>query len=605
MRRRRWISVFLLLAIVISTAGALLVGPARYARVAVAEHISAYDVVLIPNSDGELGVRETIAYDFGTNERHGIYRNIPVRDVWTDPYHRVWTLDHITVTQDGKKADVATDDDNGQKVIKVGDKDKTITGAHTYVLSYVVEGAFLPPPSTDDPRTTIDLAWDAIATEWAVPIDKATVTVASSTAMPVSCVRGRTGATTSCGAAAGASFTTTGLLAYEGVTVDYRLPVGSISGLGPILRHNVTFPWIVTGSKAGLGAGLLALLAGLVALGARWRRSGRDSTYVGQITGLAPAPGQAAVEQVGGTGGAISVAFTPPAGVRPAELSMLLNERVDLRAVTATLIDLAVNGFLTIEEIDQGGHWRRKKSDHRLTRSEKPDDGLVPYEQRLLRGVFAAEQTLLLSEQENGFATISGETQSSIEKRSVELGWFPRKPSTTRTRWTALGALLVVGGIVATVRGAEIGWGATGVGVIVVGIVCLAMSRAMPARTALGSAVRADGLAFRRYLETAEADQIRFEEREEIFSRYLPFAIAFDLADHWVSTFQHALATVPGGGGQSMPHSGWYVGNGGFDNLDSGLNSFDSGMSSAMTSASSSGGGGGVGGGGGGGGGSW
>ena len=34
---------------------------------------------------------------------------------------------------------------------------------------------------------------------------------------------------------------------------------------------------------------------------------------------------------------------------------------------------------------------------------------------------------------------------------------------------------------------------------------------------------------FRLYVATAEADQIAFQEREEIFSRYLPYAMVFGL----------------------------------------------------------------------------
>jgi uncharacterized membrane protein YgcG len=607
MLHRRLISLFLLVAVVVSTAGALVLAPARDARAADAEHIAAYDVTLTAGNDGVLAVKETIAYDFGTNDKHGIFRTIPTREDWDDTYHRVWKLDDIKVTQDGKKAKVETENNNGRKVVQIGDEDKTISGPHTYVISYTVEGAFLPPASKENPSNGIDLAWDAIGTEWAVPIDKATVTMTSPAATPMTCVMGDTGSTQTC-ARAGSTFTAGTLGAHQGVTVDYRLPAGSVADLGPILRHNVTLAWFFTGSLAGVGAGVVALLAGVAALVVRWRRSGRDSSYVGQIPGLAPVAGQESAVQVGGTGGATSVAFTPPAGVRPAELAMLLNEKTDQRGVTSTLIDLAVHGYLTIEEVDDDGQ-RRKKPDHRLTRSAKPDDELQSYERELLSGVFVDADTLLLSEQKNGFATVSVEARSGIEKRAVELGWFARKPSSTRALWTVLGAVLSVVGLVAMIAGGQVGWGATGLGVLVVGIVCLAMVRAMPARTALGSAVRADGLAFRRYLETAEADQIRFEEREEIFNRYLPFAIAFDLADHWVSTFQHALAPVAGGpGGSAVPYAAWYVGSGGFDGFNSGLSSFDSGMSSAMTSASSSGGGGGGsvgGGGGGGGGGSW
>lgn len=604
MRRQRVISVFLLIAVVISTVGAVLIGPARHARAAVTEHISSYDVTLAAGNDGVLSVKETIAYDFGTNEKHGIIRNVPTRGYWDETYYRAWKFDDIKVTQDGKKAEVETKNDNGQEVIKVGDQDKTITGAHTYVITYAVKGAFLPPSSQNNPRNTIDLAWDAIGTEWGVPIEAATVTMASPNGTPVSCVQGAAASRQPC-TRDGATFTATGLAVGEGVTVDYGFPAGTISGLGPILHHKVTIGWFLAGSKVGIGAGILALLVGLFAVIARWRRSGRDSAYVGQIPGLAPVAGQESAVQVGGTAGATSVAFAPPAGVRPAELAMLLNEKTDRRGVTATLIDLAVRGYLTIEETDEAND-RRKKVDHRLDRSDKSADDLEAYERGLLDGVFHGETALLLSEQTNGFATVSGETQRTIEDRSVELGWFGRKPSSTRTRWIVLGGVLLFGGAVAMAVGGFFGWGATGLGVLIVGVVSLLMSRAMPARTALGSAVRADGLAFRRYLATAEADQIRYEERAEIFNRYLPFAIAFDLADHWVSTFQHALATVAGGSGSSLPYAGWYVGTGGFDNFNAGLSSFDSGMSSAMTSASSDGGGGSVGGGGGGGGGgSW
>lgn len=614
MRHRRLISLFLLVAVVISTAGALMRTPARHARAAGTEHISSYDVALTAEHDGDLAVRETITYDFGSNERHGIYRDIPTQDPWDHTYHRVRKIVEITVTQDGKKAKVTTETKDGERVVTVGDKDKTITGAHTYVLSYTVEGGFLPPASKNNPSNRIDLAWDAIGTEWSVPIDKVTVAMTSAggaaAAAPVSCVFGDSGSSSHNCAGSGTTYTAASLGESQGVTVDYHFAPASISDLGPVLRHNVTFPWIFTGSKVGIGVGVAALLAGIGVLTGMWRRSGRDESYVGQIPGLAPVAGQESAVRTGGPAAVTAVAFAPPVGVRPGELAMLLNEQTDQRAVTATLIDLAVRGYLSIEEIDEGGHWRRKKPDHRLTRTQKADDDLEMYERMLLRGVFHGEDTLLLSEQTHGFATVGGETQTRIEKRSVDLGWFPRRPSTTRSRWQGVGAVLVVGGVVAVVKGGPVGWGAAGIGIILVGIVCLAIRRAMPARTALGSAVRAEGLGFRRYLATAEADQIRFEEREEIFNRYLPFAIAFDLADHWVSTFQHALATVPGGtgGGNSMPYSGWYSGSGGFDDFNSGLGSFDSGMSGAMASASSSGSGGGGsvgGGGGGGGGGSW
>ena len=62
-------------------------------------------------------------------------------------------------------------------------------------------------------------------------------------------------------------------------------------------------------------------------------------------------------------------------------------------------------------------------------------------------------------------------------------------------------------------------------------------------------------LGFKQYLETAEADQLRWEEGEDIFSRYLPYAIAFDCADRWAKVFADLVAR-----GEPVPVPSWYVG---------------------------------------------
>ena len=80
----------------------------------------------------------------------------------------------------------------------------------------------------------------------------------------------------------------------------------------------------------------------------------------------------------------------------------------------------------------------------------------------------------------------------------------------------------------------------------------------MPARTATGSAIQAQTLGFRQYLETAEANQIRFEEAQSIFSRYLPYAIVFGCAERWAKVFgEVAQAAEAQGYALDMPT--WYV----------------------------------------------
>jgi len=53
----------------------------------------------------------------------------------------------------------------------------------------------------------------------------------------------------------------------------------------------------------------------------------------------------------------------------------------------------------------------------------------------------------------------------------------------------------------------------------------------------------------------AEADQLRFEEGEDIFSKYLPWAIAFRLATRWQRVCGELVEA-----GRLTPDPTWYVG---------------------------------------------
>jgi uncharacterized membrane protein len=46
---------------------------------------------------------------------------------------------------------------------------------------------------------------------------------------------------------------------------------------------------------------------------------------------------------------------------------------------------------------------------------------------------------------------------------------------------------------------------------------------------------------FRLYLATAEAEQLRFEEGEDIFSKYLPWAVMFELTERWTKVCERLV----------------------------------------------------------------
>ena len=150
------------------------------------------------------------------------------------------------------------------------------------------------------------------------------------------------------------------------------------------------------------------------------------------------------------------------------------------------------------------------------------------------------------------------------------------------------------------------GWGLIGAAGVITGLAVIAMNNHFGSRTATGSAVLAQTRGFELYLRTAEADQIRFEEGIDVFSRYLPYAIMFGVAERWTRVFSQ-LADE----GRYTFNTPWYYGYGygfSYHSFASSLDSLASTMSSSLqsaTAATSGGsgfsGGGGFGGGGGGG----
>jgi uncharacterized membrane protein YgcG len=116
---------------------------------------------------------------------------------------------------------------------------------------------------------------------------------------------------------------------------------------------------------------------------------------------------------------------------------------------------------------------------------------------------------------------------------------------------------------------------------------------------------------FKQYLSTTEAERLDRmtppNDTPELFEKYLPFAIALAVENHWAKRFQNVLSAASAQGQQTFA---WYSGSSspwsnptGF--VDSVGSSLSSAVGSASTAPGSSGGGSSGGGGGGGGGGGW
>jgi uncharacterized protein (TIGR04222 family) len=610
MRRLCRIGAGLLAGIVVALLGTAIAAGGTY------EHITRYDVDITIQPSGVLLVRETIDYDFGSTSRHGIYRDIPVRVDYPPvaDHDRVYPLDVLSVrASEGTPAQYTVESEGDDDRIKIGDPDRTITGSHTYEITYRVRGALNGFDDHDE------LVWNAIGTQWSVPITAASVTAHAPAAISrVNCAQGGYGSNLPCGSAAAsgdsATFTAADNPAYalgpfDGMTVSVAFPKGAVPEPEPILEERFTFGsafrvTAATGSIAGL---MLVLLVGAV-IALVWYY-GRDRRYRGSAVDAAfgTSTPNAPVELAPLIGeDETPVEFVPPDDLRPGQVGTLVDFTANPLDVTATIVDLAVRGYLVIEEIPKT--WWFGSPDWKLSRTKEPDVDLLSYERTLLTGLFEDGDEVKLSDLHNEFATRMKKIRDALMADAVQRGWFAGKPGTRRTLFAALGLVVVAVGVGVTVALAAGTHAALlGLPIVLGGFVLFVASRWMPYRTAKGYAVlrRVDG--FRRFIEESEKERARFAERKNLFSEYLPYAVVFGATKKWANAFAGLDDEPP-------DTTGWYVSSHAFDYaaFSGAITGFTVTSAGTLTSSPStsgtsgfSGGGFSGGGGGGGGGGSW
>ena len=501
--------------------------------------ITRYDATAIVDKAGVAKVTVDFDFYFGSDAGHGPYVSLLERqEVREDP--GLWRMLDVNLVSVSSTTGAATDTkvthENGRMFIRIGDPNrKDRTGTQRYVVVYTIRGLVAPKVEASGMD---ELNWSAVGLDWEVPLEKIGVVVTGpapvqratcfyGSLFSFRCSASQVGST--------ATFTTQRLGKGEGMQVTAGFPTGTFVGAEPRFEKRY---WIgnvmpLTPVSGGL-TGLLTAL-GVVGVALTSRRASRDEAYVGLTPGLTPAAGQQAT-----IGRAIktpvTVQFTPPKNTRPGEIGTLVDATANNVDITATIIDLAVRGHIRITEL---GHntWRFIYTG--------VNERLTPVEQHLLRTMFSAGPQVTTKElaDKSYSDLLEGARTALYDRVTNDLGWFKKRPTALRGTAVAIGLLFILGGAaLGWLLGITLGLGLVGLAPILVGLLIVIMNNRFGRRTAEGSAVLAQAKGFELYLRTAEADQIRFEESIDVFSRYLPYAIVFGVADRWSAIFQRLAA---------------------------------------------------------------
>ena len=484
-----------------------------FSIVVYAEEISNFHSNIYIKQDGSILVQENIEYDFGRALRHGIYRDIPYK--YNYGYKNYNTrLDVESVTDpNGSPYTYEVSKSGSWANIKIGDPEKKITGTHTYVIEYKVRGAIAFFEDHDE------LYWNVTGDEWRIPILSAGATVffdeEIDSGVIAACYTGPSGSTSQdCNYEiknTGVDFKSLQTLyGGEGITVIVGLPKGIIEEPSSLEKSI----WFISDNWS-----FVLPFATFFTMFYFWRNKGRDPEGRGVI----------------------AVRYEPPENLAPAEAGTLIDERANMMDITSTVIDLAVRGYLRIEEISTTKFFFFSDRDYKLFRTQMSDESLKSYEEKVLSGIFKGKDSIMVSELRNKFYSELPGIKNALYKELINGGYFPTNPENVRSiyKWIGIGAMILGFFLLAIPP--------LGFCILISGLIVLIFSRYMPRKTKKGSHMNEELLGFREFIDRAEEDRIERLAKEDptLFDRVLPYALVFGLEDKWANAFKDIYNKPP------------------------------------------------------------
>ena len=276
--------------------------------------IQAYNINMVVNEDNTFDITERITANFNI-PKHGIYRKIPLKNSIkrTDgtKSNNIAKISDISVSED-----YTTSNENGYKVIKIGNANRTFNGTHAYTIKYKYDIGKDPIKNADE------LYFNLIGSEWDAPIDNVSFNITMPKTFDESKLgfsSGNVGSTNSSditynvnGNTITGNLTNT-LMPGQALTVRLTLPEGYFAKA----KSNFDmFPIIVM---------IICVIFVLIA-DKLWRKYGKDNKVIE------------------------TVEFYPPEGLNSAEVAYLYKGENSNEGVVSLLIYLADKGYIKIEE---------------------------------------------------------------------------------------------------------------------------------------------------------------------------------------------------------------------------------------------------------------
>ena len=590
-------------------------------------YIKDFDVRAKLLKDNAINVREVITVDFDGEKRHGIFRFIPTYYRGHPVNLKVERVYNVTTGSETHKITRRARD----ILIKIGSPDWLVSGVNTYMIDYSMRYVVFDTTQADR------LVWNVTGNYWNTRIAHARFSMRPPEGVSVKrfeCFTGRVGAREKdceCHVKGGVLIceTTKGLPAYSGMTVVADFPPGTFSQPGPMVK----FWW-----KFSIFWPILIPVVVFVIMYRKWLKYGRDPEM-----------------------GSVTTTYEPPADLTPIEAGALIDEVVNPRDFTAEILNLAIKGYISIEETPD-------KKDFVLVKLKDCDDELEDYQCEILNTLFIGHEdadkikgsklgkdklervlekiqikddptginelikklnkkkdknpeyakflerlenlrkrypVVVLSSLRNMYFVVFDDVRDLIYKRLTMRGFFAGNPAKIRNKYAAMGILIAMASLLfipLSLSNPIRIW----IGIFsmsVASAIVIIFGKYLPRKTEKGVEMLRKLKGLREFIHRVEKDRLkRFAlENPKMFKDLLPYAVAFGEEKKWAEVFAEVYEVLREKAGLTTVY---VTGSMGFSNMISSMQS-----SLAPSSSSGSGGGSGGsfsgGGAGGGGGGAW
>jgi uncharacterized membrane protein YgcG len=482
--------------------------------------ISDFNDTILITEDGSTLVKERINLVF-IGEWHGIHRTIPIEYPGPRSTNYTLFLDIVSVTDGaGQRLKYDSKTSGGYRDLKIyipGAVDTT----RTVEISYLVRNGIRFFEDHDE------FYWNVTGNDWPVPIDHAEAHVflpkAAGGRLRAQAFTGAYGsalrdATSEINGADVAFETTNPLTMRGGMTIDIFVPKGILKEPSSLTR----LFWFV-GSNPVVFLPFVTFGVMFVT----WWYKGRN-----------PDPGRS-----------IAPMYEPPPGMSPAEAGALVDDSVHPRDITSTIVDLAVRGYIKIEETVDTTLLIFHSKDYifHLLKPVTEWQTLAPHERVMLENIFDGGQLTRLSSLKNRFYTAIPVIKQDIKAALKNKGMYLLDPDSAIGYSVGAAVLIALPFIAAPFLGYTAMFNS-----ILLLFVCGAISlliwwlfaRQLSAKTVQGGRTRIAILGFQEFMNRVDADRLK-RMPPDTFEKYLPYAMALGVEHHWAQAFAGIVQNPP------------------------------------------------------------